>query len=186
MERAIAVIVRRFDVILPLDELHVALAQEHLLHAVNVVDVAAHHADAGNVVDVFLGGLHRDLQPLAPQLLDDAAGGLQAAFDVVDGVVVVADAELLVQHLQPRLDLAHGRAVEMFKLQKILIAAIELCGLIPQHDVRADGDKGLVHGGLPERLISFSQYTTSACARKGKFAGKRTGQTDGKRIYYKL
>lgn len=67
---------------------------------------------------------------------------------MVDGVVVVADAELLVQHLQPRLDLAHGRAVEMFKLQKILIAAIELRGLILQHDVRADGDKGLVHGGL--------------------------------------
>ena len=40
-------------------------------------------------------GLHRDLQPLAPQLLDVAAGGLQAAFDVVDVADWVAEDDLL-------------------------------------------------------------------------------------------
>lgn len=125
MERAIAVVVGLSDIVLPLDQLHVALAQEHLLHAVHIVDVAADDADAGDVVDVSLGGLHRNITAFAPQLFDDAVGGLQSAFDMVDGVVRVEDAELLVEHLQPRLDLVHGRAVKVLKAKKVLIIMIE-------------------------------------------------------------
>ena len=139
MERAVAVEIRRPDIVLPLDQLHVALAQEHLLHAVYIVDVAAHHADARDVVDVFLGGLHRDLAALALQLLDDALGRLQAAFHMMDGIVGILHAELLVEDLQPRLDLPHGGVVKVLELQKVLIAAVKLGRFVLQNDIGADG-----------------------------------------------
>ena len=51
VQGAVAVVVRRFDIVLPLDDLQILLALEHLGHAVDVVDVAAHDAHARDVVD---------------------------------------------------------------------------------------------------------------------------------------
>ena len=52
MERAVAVIIRRFDIVLPLDDLNILLPLEHFGNAVDIVDVAAHHAHARDVVRI--------------------------------------------------------------------------------------------------------------------------------------
>lgn len=57
MQRAVAVVVRRLDVVLLFDDLHIRLPRQHLAHAVDIVDVAANDAHARDVVDVFSRGL---------------------------------------------------------------------------------------------------------------------------------
>ena len=160
------------DVVLPLHQLHVALAEEHLLHPVDIVDVAADHPDAGDVVDVLPGGVHGDGQALPAELFDDALVGFQAALHMVDGVVGVADAELLAEDGQAGLDLPDGGAVEVLELQEILVAGEEHPGLVLQHDIPPDGGKGLVHRDLLfSRVLPF-QYTTSRRRCKGGFCGQ--------------
>lgn len=53
VQRAVAVVVRRLDVVLLFDDLHIRLPRQHLAHAVDIVDVAANDAHARDVVDVF-------------------------------------------------------------------------------------------------------------------------------------
>ena len=167
MQGAVAVVVGLGDVVLPLDKLHVALAEEHLLHPVDIVDVAADHPDAGDVVDVLPGGVHGDGEALPVELLGDAPVRLQAALHMVDGVVGVADAELLAEDGQAGLDLPDGGAVEVLEFQKLLIAGVECPGLAGGRGIPPDGGKGLVHRDL---LFSWwglpSQYTTFRRRRK--------------------
>ena len=59
------------------------------------------------------------------ELLGDAPVGLQAALHMVDGVVGVADAELLAEDGQAGLDLPDGGAVEVLEFQELLIAGVE-------------------------------------------------------------
>ena len=96
MQGAVAIVVRRFDIVLPLDDLQILLALDHLRHAVDVVDVAAHDAHARNIVDILHGGLQRQGQALLQELCRDALGGFDAAFNMVDGIACVQHVEFTV------------------------------------------------------------------------------------------
>ena len=100
MQGAVAIVVRRFDIVLPLDDLQILLALDHLRYAVDVVDVAAHDAHARNIVDILHGGLQRQGQALFQQLGHDALGGFYAALDMVDGVACIQHVEFAVQNLK--------------------------------------------------------------------------------------
>ena len=69
----------------------------------------ADHANAGDVVQILLDALHRERIAAAAELFHDALGGLEAGLDRLDGVAVVLQRELLVEHVELRLDL-HDRA----------------------------------------------------------------------------
>ena len=148
MQGAVAVVVRRADIVLPLDDLDVLLPLEHLGHAVHIVDIAAHDAHARDVVHAFPRRLDRQRQSLFAQLRGDAGGGLDAAFDVVDGVARVEDAELAVEHLELECELLDGGFIEVVHELKVMRVFIE--GRLPFDLIH-------VHPSVP---VIYPDYTT--------------------------
>ena len=120
MQAPVAVWLRCLNIILFGDELDVVLAQKQLGEVVNIVDIAADDADAGNVVEVRRSRVEAELQPLGFQLGDHAVDGFQTALDVVDGIMVVADAKLVVEDFELGADLLDRGAVYLMDADKIL------------------------------------------------------------------
>ena len=70
----------------------------------------------GDVAEVFLDALHRQGQALPGELFQDALRGLEPGLDGLDGVAVILEGELLVEHVELGLDLHHGAAVAAHQL----------------------------------------------------------------------
>ena len=59
MQRPVPIVVWRAYIVLPFDDLNIRLALHHFRHPVHIVNVAAYHSDAGNVVDALPRRLNR-------------------------------------------------------------------------------------------------------------------------------
>ena len=111
VQATIAVQLRIVDVIFDLDDLQVILFLQQLQQVVHVVDVRADHAHAGHVHDVALEVLQRGLFAVALQLLEYAGRLLYARLQMMDGVAVLLEIEILVEDLEAHHHLAHGSLV---------------------------------------------------------------------------
>ena len=111
MEAAVAVGLRRADVVLHRHHEQVVLRLQVVQDVVDVLDVGDDDPQPRDVHDVLLHGLEGGALLVAPQLLEDGGDGLHARLDVVDGVPVLAQPEVLVEGLEPHLHLAHGGMV---------------------------------------------------------------------------
>ena len=97
---AVAVFLGLLDVVLDGDDPHVRLVGEHAGDLVDVVDVGAQHADAGDVGEVLRHVLDRDLIAELFQLARDGGRLFEPALDELDGVAAVAHRHVLGEHLQ--------------------------------------------------------------------------------------
>ena len=120
VQRAVAIVVRRLDVVLLFDDLHIRLPRQHLTHAVDIVDVAANDAHARDVVDVFSRGLDRERQAALDELGDDARLRFDASVDVVDGVSRVEDIEFAVEDVEFQRELPNRRVIEILHDKKVM------------------------------------------------------------------
>ena len=120
-QAAVAVGLGLTDVIHLLHQLDVLLAGDEVGQTIDVVDVIADDAHAGDVLKVLLGGLHRQRQALALQLGQNAPRRFQAAVDMMNRVARIENAELPVENFQPGSNFADGRVVEMRHLEKALL-----------------------------------------------------------------
>ena len=166
MQGTVAVVVRCFDVVLALDKLHIRLPQQHFLHAVNVVDIAAHDPNAGDVVDVLFRRFQRSRKPLALQLLQYALRRFQAAFDVVDGTAGKFDAEFVVEHLQAHLHFFYRSVIKMLKLQKLLIVPVKNSAVIAEHGILSAQRCMFVHMSPPAIFLFIPVYHNTAAAQE--------------------
>ena len=112
MEGAVAVFLGMLDVVLFRDEGDIILTEEGVGDEVDIVDVGANDTDPRHIVDVLLNGFQGEGQALSLQLVHDAFGALQTGGNGGDGIAVVFQLELGVQHFKFGLDLLEGAGVE--------------------------------------------------------------------------
>ena len=72
MQTAVAVILRRFDIVLPGDQQDVVLFEQHVRHVVYIADKGADNAYAGHIVQVCRNGLYRYGLPLFAEFFRNA------------------------------------------------------------------------------------------------------------------
>ena len=111
MQAAVAVGFGALDVVAHAQNAQVILLAKQLCNGIGIVEIGAYHADAGDIMQVIHGGLGRGRKPLAAQLLQNAVGGFDAAFHVVNGIAAVAHAEFIIQNFELGAHLAHGGLV---------------------------------------------------------------------------
>ena len=116
VQAAVAVGLGVCDIVLSLEEGDVVLLQKGLRQLIDVRRVGADDPHPRDVAEVFLDALHRQGQALALELLQDALRGLEPGLDGLDGVAVILEGQLLVEHVELGLDLHHGAAVAAHQL----------------------------------------------------------------------
>ena len=109
VQAAVAVGLGVCDIVFAFDERNIILAQQRVGQFIDVRRVRADDAHARDVVEVLLDALHRQGVAAAGELFHDALRGFETGLDRFDGVAVVLQGQLLVEHVELGLHL-HDRA----------------------------------------------------------------------------
>ena len=175
-----------FDVVLPLKEDDIVLAQKGLCQHIDIRREGADYPNPGNVVDVLLNACHADGKLFPLQLFQRTLRGFQPGLDGFNGVSVILEGQFLVQHMEFSGDLHHGAAVIGHQLpvgmSKILYLVSDLVlGQLFQHHAL---QLGIIlcftffHGFFLPYNVLTSLYTKSLCFCKeliNKSPGHLTG-----------
>ena len=108
------------DIIPRADELHIILPSEQVGNAVDVIYIVADDAHPRDIRDVFPDGLIGHWQSFGTHLVQDALGGLQAGFNVVDRIIVIPRLKLLVQDLELSLHFLDSGMINLHLVCEVL------------------------------------------------------------------
>ena len=99
------------DVVLPLEERDIVLAQKGVGQLVDIRWVRADHAHARDIVQIFFDAVHCERITAARELFHNAFGRFEPGLDRFDGVAVVLQGKLFVQYVELCFDFHHRAAV---------------------------------------------------------------------------
>ena len=119
VQAAVAIGLWGLDIVFFLDQRQVVLPHEHIRNRIDILDERADHADAADIVQILHHGLERDRIAAPLELADDAARGLDTAFDRVDRAGFARDARFIAQDIQLGLDLADAGFVQQHDLLEL-------------------------------------------------------------------
>ena len=99
------------DVILLFNKGNIILPQQRRCKEIYVCQKGADHPNACHVGKMLLDGGGAHFQSLSPKLFVNAPGAFQTGADVLNGIAVIPQGKLFIQHVKLGFDLHHGATV---------------------------------------------------------------------------
>ena len=128
MIASVSVVLGISDIVLDSQDPHIILADQHLGYLIDVIYKRADDTDPCNVIQVVHHGFHGDFQIPSFQLIHNAHGLLYPGLDHLDGIALIADGKLVIEHFQLGLYLSDGTGIHHHGFLKLVGLGQKIAG----------------------------------------------------------